>query len=321
MNRRIGIIGNHKITIKCLEAIKKHQDVEIVFVIFNPGRQNPGNNVHDYCEKNDIFSFGTKKVNSEECTQLIRQKEPDLILSISNYWILSEEILSIPKNGVINFHNGPPSRYQGINIPSWVILNGENHHGVMWHYAEKEIDSGDVIAFEMFELEPDETAATLMVKCINKGILLFNKILPDIVSNRLTHQPQESTHSYFSLRDFPENQGLIDLTWTYEKISRTVRGLNYLPFPNPFCYAKIRASNIDVIINEVSWISNREDGIQPGTIILINDEEFQVACMDAILNISNCMDENLEELSPLKLAEIFNVETGQNLTSNSSIHS
>lgn len=309
-NLKFGIIGNHGITIKCLQCMARYEEVEICFVIFDLSRQNPGNSVKDYCDAHGLASFGMNNINTTECIDLIGKSKPDIILSISNYWIMDKKILSLAKNGVLNFHNGPPSNYRGINIPSWVIMNGEKKHGVMWHFADEGIDRGDVVGYEMFDVGQDETAATLMVKCIKVGLSLFMDIFPNILSGQLKRFPQKKIAPYYSLKDQPENGGFIDFRWPFKKIDQIVRGLNYFPFSNPYCYAKLRNMHGDIIVNKVSRISDRMNNSKVGQVIEIAHDKMRVACGDSVINIESCMDENHIGIDSFELARRLNVEVG-----------
>lgn len=310
INRRFGVIGNQGVTTKCLQLLGRHAGVEVAFVIFDPARQNPGRSVKDYCDAQGIACYGMTGINTRESLDVVRKSAPDMVLSISNYWVMKKELLAIPKNGVVNFHNGLPSRYRGINIPSWVIMNGETTHGVMWHFADEGVDSGDVIAYDTFEVEKEETAASLMVKCINGGVALFARILPKIVANEFQRSPQVAEASYYSLRDLPENEGVLDFRWPFEKIDRMVRGLNYLPFPNPYCFAKIKTHHGGAVINKVSWRGGRKLGVRPREVVAISDQQFLIACADGILSVDSSMDERQRELSFMELGNALGVEVG-----------
>ena len=314
-NRRFGVIGNQGITLKCLQHMLKVEGVEVVFVIFDPARQNPGFGIKEFCDKQNIPYFALHAINTPECHALVRQFSPDLILSISNYWVMRKELLSIPKNGVINFHNGTPFSYRGINIPSWVVINGEKRHGVMWHFADEGVDTGDVVGHVLFDVDENETAATLMVKCINEGLLLFKKIFPDLVANTLTRTSQVTHASYYSLKDLPENNGVLDLSWTYEKLSRMVRGLNYLPFPNPLCYARLQYNDSQVVVNEIVRCSDVLPlDAAPGKIVAVSDDSFVVACNDALVGIKNTMGKAHRQMSSSQLAAFLGVSSGDSLS-------
>jgi methionyl-tRNA formyltransferase len=187
-----------------------------------------------------------------------------------------------------------PSKYRGINIPSWVIINGEKIHGVMWHFAEQAIDSGDVIVFDEFPLDENETAASLMVKCIKRGIDLFPEVADKILKNKISRTPQLKNVPYYGKKDYPKNIGYIDFKQGGAEIDRLVRGLNYLPFKNTFLYAKIKYKGKELIVNSIKLMELKE-ATAPGKIVLIDGDSFYVECKDAVISVLSAMDESLNE--------------------------
>ena len=310
INKKFGIIGNETITIRCLQHMLSYTGIEIPFLIYDYLRDTPQFILRDFCKKENIQSYAVRSLKEESCRRIIKEAKTDLILSISNYWIIDKELLKNPKNGVINFHNGPPSAYHGINIPSWVILNGEKEHGVMWHYATCDIDSGDVIATKMFPVSEDETASSLMVKCIRNGIQLFKDIFHEIVNNNMHKTAQSKDANYYSKKDLPENKGILDFKWNYSKLDRMTRALNFNPYKNVFCYAKMKNVRGEAIINKIRRLNNYLANFKPGLVIKINKSQFLISCEDCIVRIESSMDHIGNELSPLDLAEILKLKEG-----------
>ena len=306
---KIGIIGNEMILIRCLQHMMNYPNADIQFVIYDPNYENKFGAIQTFCEKNNIRTFKESRINTPSLIECIKKYRPDIIVSISNYWIMNREWLAIPPQGVINFHNAPPSRYHGLNIPSWVIINGEKEHGVMWHYAQEKVDAGDVIGFRMFPLNSEETAASLMVKCIQQGISLFKEIFEDILNERAKCIKQGKNSSFYLKSDLPENQGVLDFRWDLGKIERLVRGLNYIPFKNHFCHARIKTNSGEVIVNQVNTKSEKTI-LAPGSIVSIDDDEFRIACRDGSISVINAMNSQNEELDARSIADILQVKEG-----------
>ncbi len=155
-------------------------DAELALVITPtpPDEKKLGMSLADYCTKQKIPFLETDTINSEEVLQAASEANVDLGFSLSNFSIIKKALLDIPKEGFINFHNGPLPRYAGVNVCSWAIINAENEYGVTWHYMEGTIDTGDIIAQKLFPIAKEETARTLSMKCIKQGVSLFKEILP-----------------------------------------------------------------------------------------------------------------------------------------------
>jgi methionyl-tRNA formyltransferase len=304
---KFGIIGNDQMVQSCIRMLKETPGAEINFVLYDAVKLNPMNPIDAFCEKIGVSSRGIDKLNTTENYEFIKSHQPDYLLSISNFFVIKDDILSIPGKGTINFHNAAPSRYHGINIPSWVIINGEKNHGAMWHFVERTIDTGDVIAFEEFPLGKNETAASLMVKCIKKGIEMFPKVISQLLTDNITRIPQSENSSYYGKKDFPAGNGYIDFKQNGLEIEQLVRGLNYLPFNNPYLYAKIQIHKKELIINSVEIEASKEI-TAPGKIVLINGDNFQVECKDCIINITHAMDESRDEYEGQSIADYLGVK-------------
>ncbi len=309
MAKIFGIIGTGRIVIECIRYMLSFKDVEIPFVFYDPDSVLK-NQLIEFCAGKDIETYGVEKINSLESLRIIKHAQPDIILSINNFKIIKPEMIKIPRNGIINFHNGPLPKYRGVNAVSWAILNGEKTHGVTFHFIDESIDTGNIVGKKIFGLDDNTTAGRLFAQCVSEGIQLFKDIFPDIYRDSVTGLPQQGESSYYSLKDFPDNNGIIDFNWTYEKINRVVKGLNYIPFQNEFVYARLNSTGTPIIINEVSLIGNKNENNRPGEIIKLDEEQLLIACSDGIAGIDEMMNEKNEYLSPPDVSNILNVKTG-----------
>src|SRR5690606_6410745 len=86
----------------------------------------------------------------------LKDIEFDYLFSIANLKIITEEILTLPKKGAINFHDGLLPGYSGLNVPSWAIINDEKIHGITWHFMTRKIDAGDIISQVEFSIDDNE---------------------------------------------------------------------------------------------------------------------------------------------------------------------
>ena len=88
-----------------------------------------------------------EKPNSLNGLMNIRQINPDLIISIRYRKILKEQVIEIPKYGVINLHSGLLPEYRGAMATFWAMLNGDDTIGSTLHYiSDGTIDTGRIIA-------------------------------------------------------------------------------------------------------------------------------------------------------------------------------
>lgn len=312
VTEKIGIIGNGKIAVDIIKFITSKPGPAIQFVLFEPSKNTPVNYLENICTQRSVTAIPFEKINSPECISVIEDYKPDLIFNINSYQIIKEPILSVPPEGIINFHNGPLPRYGGVNIPSWVILNGEETHGVTWHFMDQGIDSGRIVFQKLFPVPGYFTAADLMRKCIVEGLNVFMENFDSLVAGQLTYAEQVGERSYYSRKDKPGNDGIIDLSRSYDDINRLVRALNYFPFDNTFCEAKLKIG--DEIIHPLHIEPvGRMTAQLPGRIIRLNDLELIVSCLDKNITITDFSDSSGERNTFERLSEKYSSRVGADL--------
>lgn len=311
----VGVIGNSKMVMDCLRHLLTLEGVTVAFVFYDPKLETPTSSVKHFCDNLGLSSYPQTNINAPTALEIVASAEPDWILNINSYKIIKTPLLNMPKKGLVNFHNGPLPKYGGVHIPNWCIIKGEKKHGVTWHFVEETIDTGDIIFQSIFELEEDITASQLMAKCVMEGIALFKSEIHHLFEGSYKRIPQQSlgTSSYFSLKDMPDNEGVIDFRKDYDSISRLVRGLNMLPLQNDFVYARFPSSDSVVILNEVSYVGPKPESVKAGTLVGLDKQHFHVACADAILAIEDSMNTDFDNYEPLELAEILKVSVGDSV--------
>ena len=255
MARIFGIIGSGKMVIECINHILSFEGTTIPFVIYDPD-MDVNENLIEYCREKNVDYYGFRKINSSESLQIIRAANRDIIFSMSNFRIIKKEMIGIPRVGIINFHNGPVPLYRGLNVVSWAIFNGEKSHGVSWHFIDEEIDTGAVIGKVMFNIDETDTAGRLLVKCVIGGLQLFREFFSRLYNETIEKYPQHGPATYYSSKNKPENNGVLDFNWPFQKIDRIVRGLNYIPFINNYAYARLYSETTPIIVNEISQIDS-----------------------------------------------------------------
>lgn len=102
---------------------------------------------------NSVKLMKTDSLKSELILQELKKFSLDVIISIGSSRIFGKSILSIPRLGCLNVHAGMLPRYRGINPSFWVLLNQENNSAVTVHYMNEEIDDGDIIQQDVFEIQ------------------------------------------------------------------------------------------------------------------------------------------------------------------------
>lgn len=91
-------------------------------------------------------------LNSQEFIQKLRQFSPDVVINQTEC-LLREEILTVPKLGIINRHASLLPHFRG-RLGSWWSHAAESpEYGVTIHFVDKEIDSGPIIIQKEYSID------------------------------------------------------------------------------------------------------------------------------------------------------------------------
>ena len=300
--------------VDCLKIVRMARDTEISLVITEANGTAWGNVVINHCKKNDIRCIETPSLNADNVVTALSEIGPDVIFSINSYRIIKRRILSIPKEGIINFHNGPLPRYGGVNVCSWAIINGETQHGVTWHYLDESIDTGDIIVQRRVDIAADETAISLIMKCVNAGIESFKEVLPRVIEGGVPRQKQDlSKATYFSRKDIP-NDGSISFQWPYLVFDRFIRGLSFHPMPNSFVYPRSTFAAREFLVERIEKVATTPAG-DCGKVVDIGRDRITVQIADSLVAITDVLDDAEKSLVMSDFVESYGIKIGAYLGS------
>lgn len=234
----------------------------------------------------------------------------DYIFSIVNDQILREDILSLPRKGTINYHDGPLPKYAGTHATSWAILNHERQHAITWHFVTDVVDAGDILKQEKVEIADNETAHSLNTKCYEAATRAFNDLVAELANDscQLTKQNLEE-RTFFPRFRRPANGGVISWNSPSKGICALIRALNFGPHPNPLGAAKIAIGNTYFIVAEVES-SELEAESAPGTINEIGSDFIRVSTSDKEIVLRRFLQLDGQPLSVSELTTQFDLKTG-----------
>lgn len=218
---KVYLIGNGRVANDCLRMMVK-RDIPVEFIeifsekfSFSEKLCERLNVPFHHIEKKDINNF------------LLGLNDKTLIVSAHNSYIFPKMICNKENITIINLHIAYLPEYRGMNPSTWAIYNQEKYAGVSWHMVSEKIDSGGIIVQSKVDIEPDDTAMKLMLKCFKQGIKLFEENLDSFLDESYnTFLPKNpNTHLYLA-KDLP-NEGLIDEKWDFDKTYAFLRSMDY----------------------------------------------------------------------------------------------
>jgi len=111
----------------------------------------------------------TQDINSAETIAIIKDLEPDLIVSVYFNQILKTEAIELAKIGTLNLHPGLLPGYRGVWPDFWKLYKGEKQAGITIHYINEKIDEGEILAQHLYPIEENDTKLSLSLKAAHHG--------------------------------------------------------------------------------------------------------------------------------------------------------
>ena len=146
-------------------------------------------------------------VNSPAGIARIQASQPDLIISVRFGLIIRQDVIAIPKHGVINLHSGVLPDYRGVMATFRAMLNQEPEIGSTLHYIQDSgIDTGDIISIASIPLARDKSYLANVLSLYTGGCQQIQHAVAAISAGQpLPAQPQQGPAGYYS---FPTSSDL-----------------------------------------------------------------------------------------------------------------
>lgn len=296
---KIIFMGTPEFAVPSLEKINKKYGVEAIFTkIDKPnlrGKKITYSPVKEYAIQNNIPIFQPDNIKDKNIVNEIKKIEPDLIVVVAYGKILSQEILDIPKYGVINLHSSLLPKYRGAAPINMAIINGEEKSGVSVMYVEEKLDAGPVLLKEETPITDEDDFLSLHDRLKIIGADLLIEAISKIENGDVSTEVQDETKVSF-VKPFKKEDCHIDWTKSSRDIFNKVRGMN----PNPTAYSYLDGKLFKIY--SVKIFENTYPNHRAGEIVaLIKGEGPVVKTGDKSVVIKVAKPENKKKLTGIDL--------------------
>ncbi|MBK7630773.1 MAG: formyl transferase [Ignavibacteriales bacterium] len=156
--------------------------------------------------KKKIKIFELKNINSKESLDFLRSFNLDIIFSIAASQIFKDDVLNLPELGCFNIHTSRLPKNRGMMPNFWSLLNFENDpiSAVTIHKMNKELDDGEILFQQHFDLDPKESLDSLIRRTKKLSVNVFLeaiKILKNGEVNFLVNDSRYATYNTFPTKD------------------------------------------------------------------------------------------------------------------------
>jgi methionyl-tRNA formyltransferase len=230
--------------------------------------------------------FQPNRLKPPDVADTLRAWQPDLGVVAAYGRIIPEQLLTIPRLGMINVHASLLPRYRGAAPVHRAVINGDRETGVTIMRVVKELDAGGMFAKVTRPIGPDDTSDAVEADLAAMGAELLVTIVDQLAAGTAHEEPQDEAHVTYAPR-LTKDEGLIDWTERAVQIHNRIRGL----YPWPHAYTFLKGARIILLRSAVRAREEHASATSPGTILAVSSEAVHVATGDGELAITEVQPE------------------------------
>ena len=238
--------------------------------------------VKELANFNNIEVYQPKTLRNEEVVEKIKNINPDLIVVVAYGKIIPDNIISIPKKGIINVHGSLLPKYRGAAPIQWAVLNGDTKTGITIIDIESKLDAGAMLLKKEIEIKKEDTTASMFEKLAILGKDALLETIYNIENDKVKREIQDDNLATYAPM-IEKEMGVIDFNKSCIEIQNKVRGMNGI------FTAKARLGEndykiwkIDIVEKEIPELKN--DDLNIGEYKIIN-QDLYVKASDGYIKI------------------------------------
>jgi methionyl-tRNA formyltransferase len=276
----IGGLTNGKIV---LDYFEKNKYVSLPLIITYPLDYN----FPRYCDLGEYENNNTallRDLDANKFVDKIKNIKPDYVFVAGWSGLLTNELITIPKEGTIGFHPSKLPQDRGRSVLAWQIEDAYKDTALTMFYYNDMPDCGDIIAQEKILIENNDYLIDVMDKIDNATYNLMRAYFPLIRKNKNPRKPQNINEGNFR-RLRTDRDSKIDWDKNANVIYNKIRAISK-PYPGAYFInknKKIRIWKSEIIDLESM---NKESSLsKAGTIIDKGDDFFIIKCRDKFIKV------------------------------------
>lgn len=173
------------------------------------------------------------RIRRPEFLEPLRALQAELMVVVGYGQIIPQNIIDLPRYGILNVHGSLLPKYRGAAPIQWSIANGEALTGVTIMQIDAGLDTGDMLLKDSLPIRPDETAPELSERLAALGASLLTKTIKDVVAGRanpIRQNNDDATHAPILTKE----DGRIRWELPAEQIYNRLRG--FTPWPGAYSH-------------------------------------------------------------------------------------
>lgn len=199
----------------------------------------------------------------------LRAWRPDIGVVAAYGRLIPDDILALPRLGMINVHASLLPKYRGAAPIQRAIIDGEAVTGITIMRVETLLDAGAMLGKVTRSIGPDETSDVVERDLAQRGADLLLEVLEQVAAGTAQEERQDFMLATFAPR-LTKEEGAIDWSLPAAFIHNRVRGLH------PWPHASTHLEGARIILLKTRVDAGRTDA-SPGTIVELSTDAIHVA--------------------------------------------
>lgn len=264
---KIIFLGTPEFSIPTLKAIYESKH-ELIAIISQPDRvQDRGRKivfspVKEFAIEHNIPIYQFEKL-SRDGVEIIKELNPDIMVTASFGQIISQEIIDTPKYGIINVHASLLPDLRGASPIQTAIMRGYKKTGITIMKTEAGLDTGDIILTGELNIGENETYGELSVRLAHLGAGLLMTAIDKIEDGKAEYIKQSHVDATITRR-ISKEEGRIVWEKSAYQLKCQILGQN----PSPIAYTFLNDVCVKIYRAKIAAAEDIKETNEPvGTIV------------------------------------------------------
>lgn len=278
----IGCVESSYVILDCM--LKNNYKVSGIVTMHSSVINSDFHSLESLADKYEIDCYCTKNVNDIETFDFVKSKNPDIIYCFGWSRLIGQELLSLPKDGIIGFHPAALPANRGRHPLIWTLALGLKKTASTFFIMNDEADTGDIISQKEILVDYNDDAQSLYDKVLQAAKVQVLEFTEQFNCNAVKRIPQKSgSGNVWRKRGYLDGQ--IDWRMSCDGIYNLVRALTH-----PYVGAHFMYNDKEIKVWKCEAIHSKEhQNIEPGKILKVNSKnDFTVKVYDGVIHVTVC---------------------------------
>jgi methionyl-tRNA formyltransferase len=212
------------------------------------------------------------RIREDQFLGAIRAMSLDLGVVAAYGKILPDDLLAIPRLGMINVHASLLPEYRGAAPVHRAVIDGRTETGVTIMRVVRELDAGPMFARVTRPIGRDDTSLEVEQALAATGGDLLLEVVERLAANTATEEPQDHARASYAHK-LTKAEGTIDWAIPAGRIHNLVRGLQ------PWPLVSTHLGDRRFLLHRTGRTGDRSDAV-PGTIVEAAGDRLDVVAGD-----------------------------------------